>query len=130
MATAPGWPGQDNNGDWWVFPLTGTIQNQANPVLKQALDVSGWVGFSTQADAKAFAAGNTASKVKAGAGAAESAASAVPDFLSRLTSANLWMRIGEAALGIILIAIGLARITHAVPPATTIAKAAGAAALA
>lgn len=121
MATAPGWPGQSTLGPWFVFAETGTIQRQTDPVLAAGLAVA-WVGFSTEADAKAFAAGNTISKVKAGAGAAENATTGVADFLSRLTSANLWMRIGEAVLGIVLIAIGLARITHAVPIATAIAS--------
>jgi len=43
----------------------------------------------------------------AGVGAAESAATAVPDFLSRLTSANLWIRVGEVVAGLILLGIGL-----------------------
>ncbi len=42
-----------------------------------------------------------------GAGAVESTATAVPDFLSRLTSANLWIRVGEVVVGLILLGIGL-----------------------
>lgn len=42
-----------------------------------------------------------------GVGAVESATSAVPDFLSRLTSANLWIRVGEVVVGLILVGIGL-----------------------
>jgi len=70
--------------------------------------------------AVADAASNTTA-VK-GAGAVESALTAVPDFLSRLTSANLWERVGEVIIGLILIAVGVAHITHAVPIATKIAK--------
>lgn len=35
------------------------------------------------------------------------------DFLGRLTQANTWIRAGEVVLGIVLIGIGLARITGA-----------------
>lgn len=52
-------------------------------------------------------AGQEAQAAEAGAGAAETAATAVPDFLSRLTSANLWIRVGEVVAGLILLGIGL-----------------------
>jgi hypothetical protein len=56
-------------------------------------------------------AGEVSSPVTAagakGVGAAESAVSGVPDFLSRLTSANLWIRVGEVVVGLILLGIGL-----------------------
>jgi hypothetical protein len=54
---------------------------------------------------------------------------AIGDFFSRLASANLWERVGEVVLGLILIAVGVAHITHAVPIATKVAKTAGAAAV-
>jgi Na+/phosphate symporter len=53
--------------------------------------------------------------------------SGVNDFLTRLTEKSTWIRVGEVVLGLILIAVGLARITHAVPVATKIAKTVGAA---
>jgi hypothetical protein len=46
-------------------------------------------------------------------------------FFSDLTSANFWLRLGEVVLGLILIAVGVAELTHAVPVATHIAKAVG-----
>lgn len=46
-------------------------------------------------------------------------------FFSELGQANTWIRAGEVVLGLILIAVGVARITHAVPVATKIAKAVG-----
>lgn len=55
--------------------------------------------------------------------AAGSALGTVSDFLKRLTEASLWERIGEVVLGLILIAVGIARITKAVPAATKIARA-------
>jgi hypothetical protein len=53
----------------------------------------------------------------------------VTDFLSRLSSANTWERVAMVALGMLLIAIGVAHITHAVPIATKVAKTAGTAAV-
>jgi hypothetical protein len=54
----------------------------------------------------------TAEGAKA-AGAAESAATAVPDFLSRLTSENLWIRVLKVVTGLVLIISGLVQLTHA-----------------
>lgn len=53
----------------------------------------------------------------------------VGDFFSRLGQANTWIRVGEVVLGLVLLAVGVARITHAVPAATKIAKTVGAAAI-
>jgi len=44
-------------------------------------------------------------------------------FLSRLTQRNTWIRVGEILLGVVLIAVGVARMTNAVSAATKIAKA-------
>jgi Ni/Co efflux regulator RcnB len=41
-----------------------------------------------------------------------------------------WIRIGEALFGLVLIAVGTARITRALPVATSIARTVGAAGLA
>lgn len=54
---------------------------------------------------------------------------AIGSFFSTLGQANLWIRVGEVALGIVLLAVGIARITSAVPAATSIAKTAGAVAV-
>lgn len=43
------------------------------------------------------------------------ALTSVNDFLSRLTSANLWMRIGEVVAGLILLGIGLNAMLHGQP---------------
>lgn len=53
----------------------------------------------------------------------------IGDFFARLTEASTWIRVGEVVLGLILIAVGLARITKAVPVATKIAKTVGAVAV-
>lgn len=47
---------------------------------------------------------------------------AVTNPLGALFQANIWIRVGEVALGLILIAVGVAKLTNAVPAATKIAK--------
>lgn len=56
-------------------------------------------------------------------------ADGLANLLGDLENGALWLRVAEGVLGIVLIAIGLARITKAVPVATKIAKTAGAAAV-
>ena len=55
---------------------------------------------------------------------------AIGNFFGRLEQANTWVCVGETILGLILIAVGLAKITDAVPVATAIAKKIGAVGLA
>lgn len=57
------------------------------------------------------------------AGAAASGIS--QSILGPLFQANIWIRVGEVVLGLVILAVGLARITHAVPVATKIATAVG-----
>ena len=49
----------------------------------------------------------------------------VTTFLADITSAHFWERAGQVVLGFILISVGLAHITHAVPVASAIAKKVG-----
>lgn len=103
-------------GPWFVFP-SGTIQRQSNPIAAEALTKVGWIGFPTQADAKAYA--DTLHSIgKTVTGAVTSTS----DFLSRLTDPNTWVRIAEVVLGLVLIAVGVAKLTNAVPVATKVAS--------
>lgn len=58
-----------------------------------------------------------------GALAQSSGLGAVGEFVKGLGQASTWLRVGEGVLGLVLIAVGVARLTHAVPVATSIAKA-------
>lgn len=51
--------------------------------------------------------------------------SQIGTFFSDLSQASTWIRVGQVLAGLILIAVGVARITHAVPIATKVAKAVG-----
>ncbi len=102
-------------GPYFVGP-TGTIQRQDNRILAQGLASTGWIGFPTMALAENYAHnGGIASKVNSTVGG-------VTDFLGRLTDPNTWIRVAEITLGVILVAIGLAKMTNAIPVATKIAK--------
>lgn len=46
----------------------------------------------------------------------------IGDFFSRLAEGNTWIRIGEGVLGLVLLAVGVAHMTKAVPAATKIAR--------
>ena len=50
---------------------------------------------------------------------------AIGAFFSDLSQASTWIRVAEVLAGLILIAVGVARITHAVPVATKVARAVG-----
>jgi hypothetical protein len=105
-------------GDYYVNLLTGTIQQQTNPILAKALVVAGYAGpFGSIADAKAAfnaASGAAALGASGGLGAATAAGvtpgSAFAGFggiLAPLFQANLWLRVAEVAAGLILLAIGV-----------------------
>lgn len=49
---------------------------------------------------------------------------AIGEFFGNLANANTWVRVGEAVLGLILLAVGVARITHAQNVISTAVKAA------
>jgi hypothetical protein len=53
----------------------------------------------------------------------------IGDFFGLLKQPATWIRIGQITVGVILLAVGIARITHAVPVATRVAKTVGAAAI-
>ncbi len=131
---------------WWVVPddalqtalydATHAIDSQGYPgAVKEsaAKPTPGSYGpYATQAAAQAeltsLGAAQHAKQTTTVSGPLSGIA-AVGDFFQRLTQANTWERIGEVVLGLILIAVGVAHITHAVPVATTVAKAAGTAAV-
>ena len=88
----------------------------------QALEFLGAPPYATQAEAAAatprqlnadwnpvqgLVGAPAVQPVAAGVNKVTGAATSVGDFLSRLTSANLWMRVGEFVAGIVLLGIGV-----------------------
>lgn len=98
-------------GPWFVNVATGTIQRQSNPVLAAGLASSGWIGFPTHAQAKAYANKGPAGQIKSVGQSAFSGINAVGDFANKLTQGNTWLRIAEGLLGIVLIGVALAKLT-------------------
>lgn len=96
--------------------------------------------FTSEADAKAYlkvGAQNVSSPIPGvditpGGGFTAagplSPLAAVASFLAKLGQASLWLRIGEVALGLVLVAVGVAKLVPAFTPAQMIAKRVGAAA--
>lgn len=86
--------------------------------------------YASQADAESAAGGIQAKAgSEAQSGSLPGGLTAIGDFFSDLSRASTWIRVGQVVLGLILIAVGVARITHAVPVATSIARTAGAVAI-
>jgi hypothetical protein len=139
MATAIGIPGFANK--WYYNTETGQLENTSQALaVTSNLGLAGWhelniPGSDTGAQAAAAAkkefptaktptyAPVTPASVAAGAAADAglTGLNAIGDFASRLTQAHTWERVAEVLLGVILIAVGLAHMTRAVPIATAIA---------
>lgn len=106
-------------GPWFVWPFTGTVQRQDNPLLRVPLVASGWIGFPDQTTATNYAHGQSP------AHAADQGVKSVTGLISEITNPDLWVRVAEVALGLVLLAVGLARLTGI---DNKLAKAAGTAA--
>lgn len=74
-----------------------------------------------QGSAGGLAAGGALGQAGAQAAAATTAGE-LGSIFSVLQSGALWVRVGEVALGLILLAIGVAKLTNAVPIATKVAS--------
>jgi hypothetical protein len=138
---------------WLYNTVTGDVehQNEAEYLTDASLNIAGWDHLTklpipdsdTTAQAVAYVVAQqkagklkgpapTTSNAQANANASQYVAKQIPggaavvsvsDFLGRLTQASTWLRIGEGILGIVLIAVGVARMTNAVSVATKIAGA-------
>jgi hypothetical protein len=111
-------------GCYYVNIATGTIQRQCNPVLAIALAAAGYFGnpgpasatnaFATFDAAHAFAASQSGSAASGDVtGGVSSATKALGSLnpLAPLFQSNIWLRAGEFLIGIVLIGVGLAKIT-------------------
>lgn len=87
-------------------PVYGPYATQA-AAQAQASGLNGIAGQASQAGAAA----DPGAPPGANAQGPSDPLAAVDDFLHRLSEGNTWLRVGEVLLGIVLIAVGLARIT-------------------
>lgn len=97
-------------GPWFAYATTGTIQRQSNPVLAAGLANAGWVGFKTQAEAKAFIAQSPATSVKNA-----NPVKPITDLVDFLTNPNSWVRVGEVFAGVVLLYAGITAILKVQP---------------
>lgn len=137
-------PGPSANGKWYV-----DATNNANVFTKvwlqdKGIDSNTILGpYATENDAKEAATGLVGTKIlkgwdgliaelQVGATAVGSVGgignpltglAAIGDFFGRLSEANTWLRVGEVLIGIILLGIGVARITGAQNIVSTAVKA-------
>jgi hypothetical protein len=135
--------------EWYVINASpydiGKVNNDGE---KYGVEATNWpasvIFFQTEAEASAYSVskggagsgGPTATTSKAADAAVSTASNvtnlAIPGvsqigtFFSSLGEANTWIRFGEVVLGLILLGIGVARLTHAIPVATQVAKTVGA----
>lgn len=112
---------------WWYNNVTGVIEHQTNALVQASLYANPvWKGFGTQAAAKAWQKSHKpvgaslpgAGTVKQGMDGAQAAAKAVDvqGFLGAMTNPNTWLRTAEVMLGLVLIVVGLVKLT---PPGVT-----------
>lgn len=137
---APASPFYDGK-DWFYNENTGEIQHihagdvagvATNPEWYYFAGLSYEVRFATQAEAEAYKQQHPPSHKSIldptnpnnplhVPDPGSVASSVTNDLLKPLFQAHIWLRVGEVALGLILIAVGVARMTNAVPLATKIA---------
>lgn len=119
---------QSRTGRTLIEYVQATSTQQAAETFPGSTVLGG--GYPTQAAAEAaFPQGSAGTTASSSGNPTVSNAPVNPlgglagigDFFGRLTEASTWVRVGEVVLGLVLLAVGIARITHAVPIATKIA---------
>lgn len=126
---------------WWAEkggPSQGTLRKSASSPGPDWVQIPGATDAMTEQQAKQQLVKDAASGafgsslgngIRKAAGAVPgvnstlSGLASIGDFFARLSEASTWLRLAEGLLGVILIAVGVARLTHAVPIATKIAGA-------
>jgi hypothetical protein len=99
------------SGDYYVFPETGTIQQQTNSVLAAALKASGWAGpFATMAEAHAAINKTVIQKAK---DVPSNVAGDLSSSLSVTGIAGWFFRGLKIIFGGILMIIGVSKLTGA-----------------
>jgi hypothetical protein len=108
--------------DYYVNAITHSIQQQSNPLLGHALLAGGYIGPYDWATAQGVISGlkyesgtipsgtnplTTLQQAKAGASNPLGGLAAIGDFFNRLTQGNTWLRVGEVAVGLLILYIGL-----------------------
>jgi hypothetical protein len=124
---------------WWVVnhPSGGPRQvMMTNYVVTESgtRPVNAVAGpFATKAEAQAWqtsanTAGNSPGSVVGGvtnAAVSATGLNAIGAFFTKLGQASIWLRVAEVVLGLVLVAVGMARVVPSFTPAQMIAKKVG-----
>jgi hypothetical protein len=108
--------------------------NEAEQLFLEA-NPEDYVWFSTKAEAESWLASNPAGRLSQRISNDYNNAgnltglNAIGNFFNKAGQSQLWIRVVEVGLGLLLIAVGVAKLTHAVPIATKIAGTAAKAAV-
>lgn len=109
-----------------MYQALKTAFPSATPLQRGSTVFQTWLGQGASSalaqvvGAEATAIGDTATGIQT-ASILPSWADGLASLLGDLTSKALWIRVAEGLLGLLLIAVGVAHMTHAVPIATAIA---------
>ena len=114
--------------DYFVQGLTGSIQRSSGATRLLIGPATGWSGPYNWCQAKAFAENRSASGFAHGSAEKNIAGIAAGDLFHGLNVGGLVLRIGEIILGVVLIGVGVAKLTGTdnfiMKAATTAGKAA------
>jgi hypothetical protein len=116
-------------GGYYVFPASGTIQRQTNPLLAAGLKASGWAGpYASMTAAHNAINSSVPQKIKSDAGSL-TGVNAIGSFFNRLTSQSTWLRAGEFGIGFLFVYVSAkamfpAQVNAIATPAKKVAKAA------
>lgn len=127
---------QHPGNDYYVNPVTHSIQRQSNRLLAYAagyiLGPYDWANaeaavVGAKVGASSAPSGTNALGTLQGAGKAAdlSGLPAIGDFFNRLTQGNTWLRVGEVAVGLILLYMGLNAVTRGTPVGNAVQSATG-----
>ncbi len=117
---------------WGVNNPSGNLTSKGDVIAEahnaaeknKLLDKGYFIWFVSRAAAEAFIASEN-SPFNGNLPSPLGGLDAIGAFFSTLAEPNLWKRVGYVGLGVVLLAIGVAKLTNAVPIATKIAKTAG-----
>lgn len=86
-------------GGYYVFPTTGNIQRQTNPLYAAALKASGWAGpYASMTAAHNAINSGIAQKVKSNAGSL-TGVNAIGSFFNKIGQKATWLRVAEFGIG-------------------------------
>lgn len=103
MAADSAHPGDD----YYVLPLTGTIQRQSNGEAAMALKLDGWEGPFTWAEAKAHLAHHSPASLIPGLSGIDEIAAVIKAAFTAVTDWHFWASLGWIIAGAVLAVMGL-----------------------